>query len=114
MEEEDRRKQEEFERRSAAIPEKIREATKHCGRHRQEILSSSFCGCFSCLNLFPPSTIDYWTDLDETGTGLTAMCPCCGLDTVIGDKSGFPITQEFMREIKAVVWPSGNQPLPEE
>ncbi len=26
----------------------------------------------------------------------TAFCPLCGIDSVIGDASGIPITQEFL------------------
>jgi hypothetical protein len=30
------------------------------------------------------------------GWGETATCPWCGIDSVIGDKSGFEITDEFL------------------
>jgi acetone carboxylase gamma subunit len=31
--------------------------------------------------------------------GTTALCPYCGIDSVIGDKSGFPITKEFLEKM---------------
>ena len=33
----------------------------------------------------------------EDGEEVTAICPHCGVDSVIGEKSGFPITQEFLK-----------------
>jgi hypothetical protein len=37
--------------------------------------------------MFPPTEIKEWCD-----DGNTAICPRCGIDSVIGDASGFPIT----------------------
>ncbi len=30
----------------------------------------------------------------------TAICPRCGIDSVIGDKSGFALTPTFLAEMK--------------
>jgi hypothetical protein len=38
--------------------------------------------------------IEEWTDAADT-----ALCPHCGIDAVIGDASGFPITKEFLSEM---------------
>lgn len=67
-------------------------AHKHCTRHRREIEGSEICGCFFCLAIFSPQSITMW--LNE-GDG-TAMCPECGIDSVIGSASGYPITHEFL------------------
>jgi len=40
-----------------------------------------------------------WTDEWE-GVDQTALCPRCGIDAVIGSKSGFPITTEFLETMK--------------
>ena len=64
--------------------------------HHDEVVASDTCGCFHCLAIFPPSSIDEWTDDDET-----ALCPRCGIDAVIGSASGYPITREFLREMKS-------------
>ena len=51
---------------------------------------------FSCCEIFPPSEItDYLPDEPPT-----ALCPYCHIDAVIGDASGFPITDEFLTEMK--------------
>jgi hypothetical protein len=67
-------------------------AHKHCTAHRAEIMASNQCGCFFCLRIFSPNEITEW--LDE-GDG-TAFCPHCGIDSVIGFRSGYPITRDFL------------------
>jgi len=69
-------------------------AHKHCSKHRKEILASKTCGCFYCSRVFIPSKIVEWVD-----KGTTALCPHCGIDSVIGTKSGYPITKEFLIEM---------------
>jgi hypothetical protein len=64
--------------------------------HRNQIMRSELCGCFYCLEQFPPTAIIEWCDEDSTGEGQTALCPRCGVDSVIGSAAGFPITREFL------------------
>jgi len=66
-------------------------------RHRAEIEASRSCGCFSCERIFSPDRIVDWIDKDQT-----ALCPSCGIDSVIGKASGLPITASFLREVRAV------------
>lgn len=75
-------------------------AHKHSSNHRDEVLASNQCGCFYCTAVFPPPEIEEWTDEDEKGVGQTALCPRCGIDSVIGSESGYPITVEFLREMQ--------------
>src|SRR5688572_5370679 len=70
-------------------------AHAHSSNHRAEILDSSVCGCFYCLATFPPVEIQDWVDEDSGGQGQTALCPRCGIDSVIGGRSGFPISEAF-------------------
>jgi hypothetical protein len=64
-------------------------------RHRAEILASRRCGCFYCLASFAADAIEAWVD-----AGQTARCPRCGIDSVIGDASGFPIDETFLRRMR--------------
>jgi hypothetical protein len=57
------------------------------------------CGCFYCCAVFTPERIVDWTD-ELGGEGQTALCPVCGIDSVIGDRSGFPISPEFLQRMK--------------
>ncbi len=77
------------------------EAHEHSIYHREEILSSKVCGCFYCLEIFSPSEINNWVDVpDDNNIGQTALCPRCMIDSVIGDKSGYPITKDFLTKMK--------------
>lgn len=53
------------------------------------------CGCFYCLRIFDPSEIKEWIE-DENGT---ALCPYCGIDSIIGESSGYPVTKDFLEEM---------------
>ena len=66
-------------------------AHAHAHKHRAEIEASTLCGCFFCRCTFAPGVIFEWCDGDQT-----ALCPRCGVDAVLGDKSGFPISEEFL------------------
>ena len=82
------------------IKQQFEEAHKHSMNHRNEIHASEICGCFYCLAIFTPGEIEEWIDFDENGVGQTAVCPECSVDAVIGSKSGFPITEEFLEEMR--------------
>src|SRR5207248_7161991 len=69
-------------------------AHKHSSRHRGEIERSERCGCFYCLETFVPRDIRDWTD-----DGATAICPRCGIDSVIGSASGFSLSKKFLRRM---------------
>ena len=86
-------------------------AHKHSIYHRKEILSSELCGCFYCGKTFPPAEIEDWTD-EQEGLGTTAMCPRCGIDSVVGSASGFPLTPEFLQQMHEVLASQFGELLP--
>ena len=65
-----------------------------CSYHRKEIETSKVCYCFYCLNSFSPAEIFEWID-----DGQTALCPKCGIDSILGDASGIDLTEEFIKEM---------------
>ncbi len=71
-------------------------ARDHSVRNREEILASELCGCFYCTSVFEPSTVVDWAK-DEGGD--TAICPKCGIDSVLGDRAGYPLSEEFLRRV---------------
>jgi hypothetical protein len=73
----------------------IKEAHKHSIHHREELRDSRVCGCFYCLDIFDYRNIEDWID-----DGDTALCPSCGIDSVIGSASGFQISNEFLSAMK--------------
>ena len=68
-------------------------AHSHCGHNREEILRSTDCGCFSCLKTFPSSEVAEWL---HDGT---VLCPYCGIDSVLGSMSGYPLTEDFLSQM---------------
>ena len=60
----------------------LERAHKFSSKHAEMVKKSEECGCFHCGTWFPPAQIKEWID-----GGQTAMCPKCGIDSVIGDAS---------------------------
>jgi hypothetical protein len=70
-------------------------AYNHSVRNRVEVLRSATCGCIHCLVTFDTSEIKNWID-----TGQTAVCPHCGMDSVIGSESGLDLTGDFLNSMR--------------
>jgi hypothetical protein len=78
-------------------------AHRHTSRNWAQIRASKICGCCNCVQIFPPDEVVAWTGLDidniddpEAADQQTALCPRCGSEAVIGDKSGYPIDAGFL------------------
>lgn len=78
-------------------------AYRHTTNNWAEIQASKVCGCCSCVQIFPADDIVAWTGLDvnhiddpEAVNRQTALCPKCGSEAVLGDKSGFAVTAGFL------------------
>lgn len=69
-------------------------AHRHSFRNRSQLRAPQTCGCFYCLHIFNSREIFFWID-----DGETALCPKCGIDSVIGMSSGAPITPAFLEEM---------------
>lgn len=74
----------------------LRIAHQHASNHRAELHNSSACGCFYCCATFTVAAVVEWVDPDENGVGQSAICPYCGVDSVIGSASGFAIQADFL------------------
>jgi hypothetical protein len=68
------------------------EAHKHASQHRAELEASANCGCFFCFRKFPPASIKTWIDANQT-----ALCPMCGVDSVLGSASTHRLDDAFLR-----------------
>ena len=93
--------EEDHKRRVEAFPAEVRAAHAQSSNHRAAITESALCGCFYCLSTFPPSEIVDWIDEDPNGEGQTALCPNCGIDSVICDKPGIDISKRFLTLMRA-------------
>ena len=76
--------------------EAVVDAHAHSIRHRSEIEASSTCGCFYCLKIFSPKEIREWIRDEDT-----ALCPHCGIDSVLGSASGYEISVPFTTQMHA-------------
>jgi hypothetical protein len=89
------------------------DAHKFCRNNRDSLKNDTVCGCFHCTAIFSPAEITDWLpekkpavkekfgENDEwiRSDNPTAFCPFCGIDSVIGESSGYPITKEFMQKM---------------
>jgi hypothetical protein len=92
--------EDEHRQRLAKMPPDLRNAHEHSDNHRQEVIASNVCGCFYCCKTFSPAEIVEWCD-DSEGVGQTALCPRCGIDSVIGDRAGFELTEQFLSRMRS-------------
>lgn len=74
-----------------------RQAFDATHRNRAVVEASTLCGCITCGNTIEPVAITRWNGGDDTN----AVCPFCGVEAVIGDASGLPLTKEFLAEARA-------------
>lgn len=65
-------------------------AHRHSSNHRTELNLSELCACFFCRQTFSAADVEEWVE-DDTGT---ALCPKCGIDSVLGSASGYPIHED--------------------
>ena len=70
----------------------------HSIRNEESILKSDFCGCFHCISIFPVADVKSSAMMVEKDGCKTAICPICGIDSVIGDAS-VEITAELLEEM---------------
>jgi hypothetical protein len=74
----------------------LRIAHKKSSNHRTDIERSQLCGCFYCREMFGPDRIVAWVR-----EGTTALCPRCGIDSVLGDASGVQINKSFLEAMRS-------------
>ena len=72
----------------------LRAIHKHSVENKYEILNSKKCACFHCFRIYDSVEVD--TFLQENDGIETALCPLCITDTIIGDASGFNLTDEMI------------------
>ena len=75
--------------------EQLHEIHNYSSYHKKMIRNSSVCGCFYCCRTFEPVDIEEWVD-----GGQTAICPYCGIDSVIPGASGIDVDdEELLKEM---------------
>lgn len=77
-----------------SLQDKFSLAHNFCTANVENLKKSKKCGCFFCLSVFKPKEI-----IAFLSDG-TALCPHCGVDSVIGDAFGFDISEDFLNKMK--------------
>lgn len=75
----------------------VDKAHSHRTNNLAALCRSAVSGGFYCLAIYSPSTITEWTDYDDS-----ALCIKCGIDSVLAESSGDPITA-FHEDARALV-----------
>lgn len=78
------------------IAPKLIELQKRTHNNEIEILHSKTCSCLFCRQTYDARTVNDWVN-DENG--MSAICPECGMDAVIGDNGGEPIDKGLLKEL---------------
>ena len=73
----------------------LKKAHQYCTNNKEQLIESNICGCFYCCKIYSPKEIKEYL---YEGDG-TALCPYCGIDSVIAENSGFKITKEFLKKM---------------
>lgn len=85
------------------------QAHEYSNNNKPYLKEDKVCGCFDCCKIFSPDEIEEYieedNDCDREGT---AICPYCGIDSVIGEGSGFPITEDFLKRMNRYWMQSGS------
>lgn len=80
------------------------EISKHSIRNKKEILNSNIVCCYYCKTIYNAcDQYSYINDGDED----TALCIKCGVDSIIGDASTYPISdRNFISHIHFYAFPN--------
>ena len=64
------------------------------------------CGCFYCKSIYSASEVKEWCDNDGRGDK-TALCPKCGIDSVLGDATFVELTPELLELMNMMFFGDG-------
>jgi NAD-dependent SIR2 family protein deacetylase len=69
---------------------------QHSRLNQQFMVPGAACRCFHCLQEFPTEEVSRWTD-----GGKTALCPRCGIDSVLSNNAD-ELTDALIRRLQAI------------
>jgi hypothetical protein len=73
----------------------------HSIRNEESILKSNLFGCFHCISILAATDIKLSEMMVEKDGVKTAICPICGIDSVLGDAS-VEITAELLEKMNGL------------
>ncbi len=69
-------------------------------RNRDSVQGKRPCGCFHCLKTFDADAVVDWTP-EIDGQESTAVCPFCGVDSVMPAREGGSIDADMLKAMQA-------------
>ena len=75
--------------------DELKATYSHSIRNEESIRKSNLCGCFHCISILAAKDIKSSEMVVEKDGFRTAICPICGIDSVLGD-STVEITAELL------------------
>lgn len=85
------------------------EAHRYSSNNKPALEIDKKCGCFYCLEIFNPDEIEEYLEGDNSCDVLgTAICPHCGIDSILPESAGYPLTKEFLTQMYKVWFDSGS------
>lgn len=82
----------------------LSEWEKHSKNNELEILRSKECACYFCGNIFSARKVSDWA---SDGKGASAICPHCGMETVVGDASGIELSKASVEKATSAYFRTG-------
>lgn len=81
--------------------ELLLKAHHYSSGNKPALEKDELCGYFYCLKVFYPKEITEYIQNDDVAIDKegTALCPYCGVDSVLPQSSGFPLTNEFLKRM---------------
>ncbi len=62
-------------------------------KNRVAVEKSETCGCYYCGGIFPGGDVKEYTD-----GGLTALCPRCGVDSVLSSAQNVAVCEDTLKK----------------
>lgn len=74
--------------------EKIKLAIKFATSNKDALGKSKYAACYYCQQVFLANEVVEFLEVENT-----ALCPKCGIDSVLPDTSGYEFTKENLLEL---------------
>lgn len=77
--------------------EELLKIHKLSSNHKKLLMKENICGCFYCVSIFTPQFISDWIEDDND---LTAICPYCGIDSIIPKHYSYELNKELLQKMR--------------
>jgi hypothetical protein len=83
----------------------LRLAHQHVNNNKTALNASGGGACFYCISHFSAADVVDWCD-----RGATALCPKCGIDSVIASNAGYVLDDAFLQAMRNF-WFENSEPV---